>query len=518
MASEELRKKWGTIFMGEREATVDQLNAMQEPLRREKEKQDQEADYLARVRGRATEKAKQILGEAYAERLKVLEEARAEIAADKRRAASEVAAMRAEAESLRAEAQEELARAQAEREKAVSVREAAHGEGYQVGLTKAEAELAEFRAELGQSVAGLLKAIAAQRTSLASEWREELAELTQSAVAAGCAHVLSQESAAILRTLLFQALNMLESRAMISVRVNPEDESAISDMFQAARERIPDLGQWVISADPQIERGGLVAESGSGRVDARREHFREMVDGIISHLSLPERPSEQAGEREVQNLLAAEIARLARLAPDPASEEAKADANHAPAPEDSETPEAGADTLPEPHLEAEQNPEPDAAEAADFQEEQGQEETPLEDQESYAPSEAEYSAQEEAQAEACAYPEALTPEESLDAEATDFNEALPDKQDLPDPEDFPAAEMPASEAGEEKAEDDSACDPALGWLPPLGNAANANPSLAELEEELFPLEDEEARSAKAKKPASQADEPLPPDVLLSADY
>ena len=34
MASDELRKKWGTIFMGEREATVEQLDAMQEPMRR----------------------------------------------------------------------------------------------------------------------------------------------------------------------------------------------------------------------------------------------------------------------------------------------------------------------------------------------------------------------------------------------------------------------------------------------------------------------------------------------------
>ena len=34
MPLDDLRKKWGTIFMGEREATVEELDAMQEPARR----------------------------------------------------------------------------------------------------------------------------------------------------------------------------------------------------------------------------------------------------------------------------------------------------------------------------------------------------------------------------------------------------------------------------------------------------------------------------------------------------
>ena len=58
MASDELRKKWGTIFMGEREATVEQLDAMQEPMRRERLKREQQEDYLERVRARAADRAR----------------------------------------------------------------------------------------------------------------------------------------------------------------------------------------------------------------------------------------------------------------------------------------------------------------------------------------------------------------------------------------------------------------------------------------------------------------------------
>ncbi|MDE7241785.1 FliH/SctL family protein, partial [Desulfovibrio sp.] len=317
MASEQLRKKWGTIFMGEREATVEQLDAMQEPMRREKLKQEQEVDYMERVRARAAERAKEILGAAYAERLKVLEEAKAEAQATLRETAAKCAAAKAEAEAARKEAQAELARAQAEREAAVRVREAAHGEGYQAGMDQAGQELREFRAELGQSLGALLRAIAGQRADLAAAWREELVELTQEAVAAGTGHVLSAEHAELLRALVLKAVALLEDRSTIIVRVNPADEAAVGDMFAAARERAPELAQWIVNGDERMEPGGLVAESGSGSVDCRREHYREMVDSILAHLTLPEREGEAEADEAIDALVEHETARMAELAPPP---------------------------------------------------------------------------------------------------------------------------------------------------------------------------------------------------------
>ena len=95
MASEELRKKWGTIFMGEREATVEQLDAMQEPMRREQLKREQQENYLERVRVKAAERAREILGAAYAERQKVLEEARAEAEAERQKLVRQGEALKA---------------------------------------------------------------------------------------------------------------------------------------------------------------------------------------------------------------------------------------------------------------------------------------------------------------------------------------------------------------------------------------------------------------------------------------
>lgn len=513
MASEQLRKKWGTIFMGEREATVEQLDAMQEPMRREKLKQEQEADYMERVRARATERAKEILGEAYAERLKVLEEARAESAASRRETAAQCAALKAEAEALRKEAAAELVRAQAEREAAVRVREAAHGEGFQTGMDQAGEELREFRAELGQSLGALLRAVAAQRTALAAAWREELAELTREAVAAGTGHVLSEAHAELLRALVLRAVGLLENRATITVRVNPADEAAVSDMFAAAREHAPELVQWIVNSDERMEPGGLVAESGSGSVDCRREHFRQMVDSILCHLALPEREEEAEADAAVDTLVERETARLAEMAPPPE-----------PAPQAPPAPEAAGEA-----------PEAVSATAAPT--------PPMED-----------AAPEAAQGSPAPNPAAPpAPDEAAPVDADgefDLSSLPPDDIDMGAPEAGPepsgGATSHAAAGAPEPAADETAATPpvavtapaeagppagetdtdGLAWLPPLGGgetgpvppdapdaalstaraaaAEKLNPSIAELEEELFPLD---APEAAGPQPAAPKDAP-----------
>ena len=490
MASEQLRKKWGTIFMGEREATVEQLDAMQEPLRREKLKQEQEEDYMERVRARAAERAKEILGAAYAERLRVLEEAKAEIAAQRKENQSQYAALLAEAEAQRKEAAAELARAQAEREAAVRVREAAHGEGFQTGMNQAGEELREFRAELGQSLGALLRAIAAQRTDLAATWREELAELVQEAVAAGTGHVLSEDHAKLLRTLVLRAVRLLEDRSTIVVRVNPADEAAVSDMFAAAREQAPELAQWIVNGDERMAPGGLVAESGSGSVDCRREHFREMVDSILTHLALPEREGEAAADGAIDTLVEHETARLAELAPPPE-----------PEPEPEPAPDFATDSDTGASLDAEALQPPEQA---------------------APPSTAGEAGLESAAAPAEAAPESdLEPD--LEADGIDLANLPPDNIDL-EPEMAAAnpaeAPLPPVDAAAQPAEalpvEDEADVPA--WLPPLGHAdaetpepeiapdaEKANPSLAELEEELFPLDGKDSAAPEAKPDAATAE-------------
>lgn len=315
MASDEARKKWGTIFMGEREASVEQLDAMQEPLRREKIRQEQTEDYMERVRKRAADRAREILGAAYAERLKVLDEARAEADAARRAAARDAQKLKGEGEALKKEAAEELEKARKIREEAEQMRASAREDGIKEGMEQADGELREFRGELGRSLARVLTALGGERKKLIESWREELCDLACAASAAGAGYLLQKEHKAILSNLVMQALRQLENRSTITVRVNPEDEAAVVDMFQAARECVPDIRQWIVTPDENIEAGGFVAESGAGRVDCRRQNFREMVDNILAHLTLPILESEEESARAMRDIVDEEAARLADILP-----------------------------------------------------------------------------------------------------------------------------------------------------------------------------------------------------------
>lgn len=316
MASDEVRKKWGTIFMGEREASVEQLNAMQAHVNREKLEKEQTEDYMERVRARAADRAREILGAAYTERQKVLEEAKGEAAAQKRLAAQECVKIKAEGEELRRQAQQELDKARAEREEAEQIRANAHEEGLQAGMDQAGRELHEFRADMGHSVASLLRAIERQRRNILDAWRADLVELTQAAVQAGTGLVLQKEHQAVLRNMVFQALDLLEKRSVVSLRVNPADEESVSDLFHAARERAPELKQWVVTGDESLEPGSVVAESGTGSVDLRRGNFREMVDNILDHLWLTDQSGEAEHEQEVARLVEQEVAHIASMTPE----------------------------------------------------------------------------------------------------------------------------------------------------------------------------------------------------------
>ncbi|MFT4301275.1 MAG: FliH/SctL family protein [Desulfovibrio sp.] len=317
MASDQLRKKWGTVFMGEREATVEQLDAMQEPLRRERMQQQQSEDYFVRVRAKAEERAREILGAAYAERQKVLDEAKVEARELSRRLMHESETVRAQAQEEMKKAQAELDQAQALRQEAQALREGGHAEGFQAGMDQAGQELKEFRAEMGQALGAVLYALDSQRHAICESWRDELVLLMQEAVKAGTGWVLDEEHKNILQSLVFEALNLLEDRGTVTVRVHPDDEATVSDMFMAARERVPELQQWIVSGDASVERGGLLAESVSGSVDCRREHYAELVNGIMSHLSLGPGQDDEHNSEAVSQLVRQEAERIAAMAPAP---------------------------------------------------------------------------------------------------------------------------------------------------------------------------------------------------------
>ncbi len=305
-------KKWGTIFLdASRESSLSKLDAMQAASRQEQWNQKAQQDYLEKVRQKAIDRAREILGEAYTERLSVLEEAEREA----ERIREDARAAYTTAEEVRNQAQEVRHEAQGELDSATHIRNSAHEEGFQAGIAAAQEELTHFRMAMGSSVAGVLQAITAQSMYIFNDWRSELVELVKVCVEKGTNVVLSEKHTAVLEAMLLRAVRNLDERRSVTLRVNPDDESVVADLFNAAKEKNPDLAPWRISTDPALEPGDIVAESLTGTVDSRRELYHSMVKNIIEYLSLPESQSESDALQRVHTILEEEIQKVMELTP-----------------------------------------------------------------------------------------------------------------------------------------------------------------------------------------------------------
>lgn len=471
--SMDLRKKWGTIFMGDREASMAQLEAMQEPILREQERQQSQEDYMERVKARAVERARQILGEAYAERQRVLEEAKREAQDHYQRIISEAESIRQSTRDGYETMQLERGKTSKELAEAERIRAAAHEEGYKAGMDQVAGDLQQIRFELAQYVGWMMQSVQAQTHDICRQWRESLVDLTKAAVSAGTGYVLSTQHEDVLRSLLLAAVRQLEDRTTITVRVHPEDEEAVTDMFAAARERVPELQQWIVNTDDKMEPGGFVAESCSGSVDCRREHFRELVENILVHLGLPTTDEDRANDEKEARLLDMLLERASQLGPEPVK---AAEAALPPAVDAEAAEEVPAETATADGAAADEVAAQAADEAADAPAELGEEAQPPAAEEENLPVPVEEGEED------------LLPDDlEIDSLPDNFDEEAA----LPEPDGMDAA------AGQGDIIPEA-------YLPPLGDddgrrptppptvarSKKADPTLEELEEELFPLEDD----------------------------
>lgn len=284
-------KKQGTIFLGDREVSYDQLPNL--GGKRSLWGGGREEEYLDRVQRRAAQQAKEVLAEANARRAALLEEAGKE-------AARVLEEARLKAESLRAEGEDHKAAAAALREEADAVYAGAQEEGYNAGLRHAQADLENFRTVMGESVGAVLMAVQKQCDLIFSEWKEELCALVRICVEKGLGWTLSEERTRVLEELLAQAVRLLDKRGLVVVRVHPEDEAAVADMFAAAAERMPGLAGWTVQGDPDMAPGGLVLEGPHNRVESRLEERKAAVEAALRHLTLPPVPAEEEGRALVE--------------------------------------------------------------------------------------------------------------------------------------------------------------------------------------------------------------------------
>lgn len=361
--------RWGTIFMGptpDRESTIDKVTADRQ---RELWNRRTEAEYMERVRAKATLRVQAML-----------DQARTQAEAIRGTARQWAEKLKAECEGLNEQARKTRQDAEALLVQAEQERAAGREEGYRVGMEEAAADLDLHRAALEDATASVLKTIEEQGAALFEAWRQDLVALTRDCVECLTGWVLTEERNAVLEDLLTAAVQELTERRRLEIRVNPADCEAVTLVIESAKARFPDVKHWEVRADETIDQGGLIVESASGMVDNRLEIRRQAVNDILRHLTLPAGPADaealETVARQMEdtgiNALAAQSEERAALAAEEEARNAQEDAQEAfqePAapepiaeagPVPADAPEAAFDAVPELNRKADQEVDLDA--------------------------------------------------------------------------------------------------------------------------------------------------------------
>lgn len=307
---DEMKTSQGTVFMGsDREIAFEDLSkTLSSKSGKGLWTRSLEEEYLERVQRRAAREAGALLAQAERERAVLLAEAEARVAGMLEEARGKIEAERHKADELNAAAA-------ALHEEANSSYAEAREEGYNAGLAQAQADLDNFRSVMGESVGAVLNAVQEQCAQIFEFWKEDLCALVPLCVEKGLAWVLDEERAAVLENLLRESVRQLERNGSVTVRVHPEDEAAVADMFAAAVEHMRGFDGWTVLGDPQTAPGSLVLESAHQRVESRAEERKAAVDAVLRHLTLPLLPEEEAGRRQVSEAGARAAERMHGFAP-----------------------------------------------------------------------------------------------------------------------------------------------------------------------------------------------------------
>lgn len=189
-----------------------------------------------------------------------------------------------------------IARAMAEGEK---IREQARSEGeqagYAAGLERARAETASALTALGEAV----QAIGNTRDELAamlSSQAGELALLTAEQIIAGAIAAQPQRIVDVVRG----ALRRIADRHRVTVIVNPEDLELLAESVPALQAELGGIEHLDVQADRRIARGGAVAQTVHGEIDAsiaaQLETARELLQTALAGDGEAAAPGDDEGE------------------------------------------------------------------------------------------------------------------------------------------------------------------------------------------------------------------------------
>jgi len=158
-----------------------------------------------------------------------------------------------------------LARA---REEAERIRQQAYEEGLARGLREAAAQIEAERARIREHAVDLIRQAEAARRETLEAVEGEIVELAQAIAKKVVMQELSTSPELVLQVTR-EALALLRDRRQVLVFCHPEDARLVREKQGELAALLPPEATLRVIEDPEMERGGILADSGEGLVDAR---------------------------------------------------------------------------------------------------------------------------------------------------------------------------------------------------------------------------------------------------------
>lgn len=179
----------------------------------------------------------------------------------------------------RQKAREILEQALAEAE---SIREQARDEGFSAGQAEATA-LGQAEAQrAAEFLASLRQALMDEKERVFHAHKDTLFQIMRAGLEKTLGVMLEERREEILKTLLEEAVDNLQARTTVTLHVCPDDLPLARELAGHAREIAPELPELTIRSAPDLGPGGLRLESGDGLVDnsvtSRFEQVRHILD------------------------------------------------------------------------------------------------------------------------------------------------------------------------------------------------------------------------------------------------
>ena len=173
-------------------------------------------------------------------------------------------------------------------EEAETIRNQARQEGLAEGLAEgraeADREIENLKQEFGAQFSRLMASIQEEKSKIWQEYQEELVLLTKVAVEKVLGVTLAENKEQILANLFHQALEQIEKKKELLIKVNPDDAELMQEMLEKAKTAYPQLSKCQLKADPAIEQGGVILETKNSivnnTIDARYGEVKKILDQL----------------------------------------------------------------------------------------------------------------------------------------------------------------------------------------------------------------------------------------------